>query len=196
MRGGAISAPVALMPYSDDDTSLTQPLRDLARSPGRDLAAMKPRETRSFRLRWDPAGVSGNRTIVLAIDPSGASADGNPSNNRVSVPLSIRSKARLVPAGLRLERGENGASIVLHASVSNPGETDSKPVVVNFHRSGQQTDDTKIGEVILPRVPAGSTVEAVYTWDTTGMVIDQATFSPSFSLALKGSLMRVSSVTP
>ncbi len=195
-EGGAISAPVALLPYSDEDTSLTQPLRDLARSPGRDLAAMKPRETRSFRLRWDPAGVSGNRTIVLAIDPSGAGADGNPSNNRVSVPLSIRSKARLVPAGLRLERGENGASIVLHASVSNPGETDSKPVVVNFHRSGQQTDDTKIGEVILPRVPAGSTVEAVYTWDTTGMVIDQATFSPSFSLALKGSLMRVSSVTP
>ena len=77
----------------------------------------------------------------------------------------------------------------------NLGETDAGAVAVNFYKERTQRDTTLLGDVILEGVPAGATAEAIYEWKVPADVArDPSAIDPSFTIALRGSLMRVSSV--
>lgn len=190
--GGSISPVTTLGLYAEDEETFEKPLRNITSSQAHEVGPLKPGERRPFRLRWDPTSNAGTYSIVVAVDPRGVVVESNKENNSAKVPIRVRTKMKLVSGNISWT--ESAGEMVLTAQVLNMGETDAGQVMVNFYASPEQKEEGKIGEVLVPRVPAGQTVDAVLVWDYGTREITRETFHPSFTMALKGSLMRVSSV--
>jgi hypothetical protein len=191
--GGIASLPATVGLYDDRETPPAR-LRDITTRTPPQIPVLKPGEEHAVRLRWDPFRNSGKYAIRLSIDAEDEIPDANRANNDVAIPLQVRGKWRLDPGPLKAARGADGQSLMLAAQVGNSGETDARNVVVTFYRSQQQNESTRIGEVVLERVRAGVLENALLEWRPTRAEIESGDLRPSFTVSLRGSLQRASSV--
>ncbi|MEO8376974.1 MAG: C25 family cysteine peptidase, partial [Candidatus Sumerlaeota bacterium] len=193
--GKTCSAPATMGLYAATDTKLSTPLRNLASASLYTLAALKPGEKRVFTLRWDPKDDAGEQQIVAVVDTGFLNIETQRDNNRATALFHVRTKTKLASGTMIVENTADLTYVKLIAQVSNLGETDSRPISVTFYNSQTQSDDTKLGEVIVQSVAAGQTQEVPMEVSLASFSSDPSKFQPSFTIALKGSLMRVSSVT-
>ncbi len=193
-RGRVPSPPVEAGLFLDESFEHGEVLRDMTGSDLISVAPIAPGESRNIRLRWDPADNAGRYEIFARIDASDRLIESDKSNNSLPIPLHVREKADLEPGELIVGRGQERGDVVLIAKVANKGETDAKSVSVSFYESRQQTEENKIAEVLLDRVPAGETAEAVHVWQVRDLDSLSEEMAITFTVALKGSQMRASSV--
>ena len=190
------TGPVFLSLFHGDDEALEEPLPDLTSVRDYRFTALLPGEQRPFRLRWDPMDNAGEYAIRVVADPEERLALRSRTAAGALIPLSVRTKARLVTGDVLIGEGDTENSMRLVAEVGNTGETDARQVVVNFYYAQDQREDTKVGEVLVRRVPAGSTELVEFVWEPDREEIARLVepVQPSFTIALRGSLQRVSSV--
>ena len=98
------------------------------------------------------------------------------TNMAVTRNRSVELSSSLSLSGMPIE----GTNVPLNATVTNSGPMDSGPLTVSYYatRAGQQT---YVGSVFLPNIPAGGTIAAPFTWDTlsfTGPVTVTAAVDP------------------
>lgn len=173
----------------------SEPLRNLTGPSLQRFTSLQPGESRPFRLRWDPRENAGEHTLEVRADPSENLLDSNRGDNTVSIPIKVYTKWELYTAGINWAAGDDPNEVVLTATIGNRGQTDAGAVAVNFFRTQDMNEEDKLGEVILDAVPAESTVQARYEWQLTGEQADAPDTDPSFSIALRGSLQRINSVS-
>ncbi|MCC6548109.1 hypothetical protein IT570_13165 [Candidatus Sumerlaeota bacterium] len=193
--GSAASDTAALALDNEGDINRMAPLSNLAVHAGVMMEALKPGERRTFVLRWDPNGNAGDRRLSVVIDPGFQNVETNRDNNVATIQIHVRTKTKLASGEIVVGNAVDPKNVQLIAQVSNVGETDSRPVAVTFYNSQLQTDDTKLGEVVVPSIAAGQMMVVPIDVPLTSFSVDRTKFQPSFTIALKGSLMRVSSVS-
>ena len=171
-------------------------LGDLTSSRPYRFTSMLPGEERPFRLRWDPMNNAGEYEIRVVADPDGQLPLRERELAEATVPLRVRTKANLVTGDMLIGEGETENALRLAAEVANTGGTDARLVAVNFYYAQEQREETKVGEVIVERVPAGSTELVEFLWEPDREEAERLVepVQPSFTIALRGSLQRVSSV--
>ena len=180
--------------YKASDEENAEPLRDMTGDNYTLIPALLPGERRHVRLRWDPVDNSGDYAIEVVADTLHALVESDKTNNTATTSINVRTKSKLKPGELMVARGEGEGEIMLLAEVANLGETAARRVTVNFYKSEEQTDENKIAEVLVDRVPPEETVDALYRWQIDLEEEDLSELNPTFTVALKGSQMRVSSV--
>ncbi|MDK2972953.1 MAG: hypothetical protein PWP23_2708 [Candidatus Sumerlaeota bacterium] len=180
--------------YAAGDEGYRETLRTIPGQLHDAIPSLAPGERWPVRLRWDPVGNLDTDSIQLVADSEAVLAEPDKQNNRVSVPVDIKSKWDLQARGVRLARGRQPGTVVLIATIGNAGETDAQRVSVWFYADSEQNDETYLGEVLVERVPAGDQVLVPFVWNLEGVDV-QAKRRPSFSMALKGSLQRISSAS-
>lgn len=190
--GAQPSWPVRAALFAADDDTQRNALRSLAGQPRDRLPGLLPGERTTFRLRWDPLDNRRAEAIQLLVDSEKSLVESDKAGNVVHVPVEIKSTWRLQPERIVVRRGRPG-TLVLTAIFSNVGETDAQRVSVFFFADSEQSEENRLGEVLVERVRAGETLEVPFEWDLAGWDPDVER-NPSFTLALKGSLQRVSSV--
>lgn len=195
-EGKATSPEVEAGLYRPEDSGFNDPLRDMTQRRNlTTIAPLHPGEERRVRLRWDPFRNAGNYDLLLVIDPLGAAFEPNRENNVATVNLDVKTKWDLVTGSIRVARSEAPNTLLLVAQVGNSGETDARQVTVNFYRSREQGKESLLGEKLLDRVPGESLETVIFEWEVSAEDLETTTFDPSFSIALKGSQRRVSSIT-
>ncbi|MGF1573815.1 MAG: C25 family cysteine peptidase [Sumerlaeia bacterium] len=191
-RSSVISAPTRIALYSGADSTSELPTK--APHPLANLKHIMPGEKGFFRTRWDPTGVTGSHNLRVVLDPDGKVLETSKTNNVASLPISIRTKWNLAPAGIGLQPLQEQGVLQLTATVKNQGETAAHEVVVLFYSTEEQTDETLIGQAPINVVPAGEERVAEFNWDVRS--VDPTTqVKPSFAISLRGSRQRISSVT-
>ncbi|MBI1292359.1 hypothetical protein GC173_14155 [bacterium] len=193
--GGSLSDPVSINIYNADDSSFESPLRDMTRRGPQMLPALEPGGRLSIRLRHDPWRNAGDQLIAAVIDADGLQPESNRENNRVTIPLHVLRKWKLVPGALTLGPGPQPGILRLLAEVGNSGEVDARGVTVTFYKSRTQTEDQRLSEIDLDHVEAQTTRTLTFDWSPTREDLLNGLPEPSFSVSLKGSQQRVSSVT-
>ncbi len=193
-RGETISEPVDATLFRDDGGG-RRTLRDLTARQATTIAPLLPGESRLVTLRWDPVDNAGEYEIALEIDPKLQRPDRDRSNQRAFIPMKVRTKSRLALGGLVAEPGRDPGTVVLRGTVRNLGQTPARRVAVYFYSAPEQNDETFIGEVLVDEIPGEGSETAVIEWKAPKETREAETFAPSFAVALKGSLMRVSSAT-
>ncbi len=193
--GNSTSEQFEVALYRASDVELKSPLRNHIARPELIVAPLSPGETRKVRLRWDPVENAGNQHIVVVADPKENTIDTNRENNRTSLKFKVKTKSRLVPGDLLVGQVPGTSKLRLVAKVKNTGETDSSSVAVNFYRTQEQKSEDLLGEIVVDEVPAGKTVDISYDWDVKDEMDNLKEAKPSFTVSLKGSLMRTSSVS-
>lgn len=158
------------------------------------LAHILPGEKGFFRTRWDPPSRAGSMNLEVRLDPENLLVETNRENNSVTLPVNIRTKWDLVPAGIGLRPLEEQGFVELAATVKNIGESDAHEVVVLFYYSEEQTEKTLIGQAPVDVVPAAEERIAILKWDVRTLQNPQQV-KPSFAISLRGSRQRISSVT-
>lgn len=191
--GSVPSWPARVGLFADGDQTYRQTLRSIPGQLDDAIPALAPGETWPFRLRWDPVDNSDVARVQLLVDSEGTLVEGDKANNRLLVPLKVHTRWDLRPRGIELGRSARPNTVQLIATIGNAGQTDAQRVSVWFYGDADQVEANYLGEVLLDRVPAGGEVRAVFEWDITGVDLHAAR-RPSFSMALKGSLQRISSV--
>lgn len=190
--GMARESKAALFLAADEKNA--EPLRNITDNDYMDVPALKPGEQIPIRLRWDPVDNAGEYEIKVLADALEGLLEPDKSNNAATIPLYVRTKSKLKPGDLRVVQGDRKGELVLLAKVSNLGETAAQRVTVNFYKSEDQTSENKIAEVPIDWLPPGESVEAGYRWEIDLEQEDLTKLKPTFTVALKGSQMRVSSV--
>lgn len=191
-RGGSASPGFQAVLQRTKEDGTRETLRSIAHPRPFEIGSMEPGDRFPIRLRWDPSNNAGSYDLFLVLDPEERVLESDRSNNELRIPVEVRSKSKLVVGqiGARL-LGEN--RVMLIGPVGNTGGTDAQRVAVSFYKGPQQTPENLLGEVVLNRVPAGQTINAEFEW-TLEPPLTPETIQPSYSVALKGSLMRMSSV--
>ncbi len=189
-QGGNQSWPVEISMHSTEND---QPLKSFAGQPQSNIPALSPGETWPFRVRWDPFNNLQTETVRLSLDHRKTALDLNRSNGILDVSVDIRSKWKLVPLGTRIEPGSQ-SHVRLIAGIENAGETDARRVVITFYGDTEQIEENLLGEELVELIPAGERIEVPFEWDVRNQDLQQKR-APSFSIAIKGSLQRTSSVT-
>lgn len=180
LRQDANGAPGAIVP-------------SIMRSAAQDIPALEAGAEYPFRVRWDPFNESGSLRFWVRADGEGRVMESNKTNNDRILSVFVRTGWKLEIAGLDMKRGE-AANILLKARVRNTGETAAQRVSVRFYSRAPQTEENFLAEVIIPRIPPRSTAEAEFLWDVSQLPATMQV-QPNFSIALKGSLQRISSLT-
>jgi len=193
-RGGATSPPFSCALFKAEDIELKESLRNVTGPDAVAVEPLAPGERRAVRLRWDPSKNAGRYEIALRTDSGRVVPEPDKANNRVTIPMQVRTKSRLYIGDIAMKPGATPNEFLLSGIVGNSGETDARRVAVFFFRSPEQSNATRIGEVLLDRVPAGGTATATMKWVVDPMREDVTKLKPSFAAALKGSLMRISSI--
>ncbi len=191
-RGGAMSAEFPLRLYRATDVESKEPLRNMSRQAPITAGPLKPGERQRFRLRWDPANNAGAYQIKVVADPEKMMLEPNRRNNEAIVPLSVLNKWRLF-AGELLVRPSENRTLVLAAEIANRGDISARNVLVTFYKTKDQHKDGKIGEVVVPIVGPHEIVPAVLEWQLQEKDMNLNPAELSFTIALKGSLQRISS---
>lgn len=180
--------------FAEDDAEMRTPLTSMADRVDIEIPPLAPGESRPIRLRWDPMANLGTRSVVLALDTRRALLESDRANNRVAVPLDIKSKWRLEPRGITFAP-HDASSVRLVARVANVGQTDARRVAVFFYADEEQIPANLVGEKVVDVVPAESEIDVDWLWDARGWDLQKAR-RPSYAIAIKGSLQRTSSVVP
>lgn len=193
---GGNRSPLAEMGlYREEDTDFSRPLRDITGRRGLStLHSLHPGEERRVQLRWDPFQNAGHYDLLMMVDPRHRLLETEKASNKARVPVRVKTKWDLVAGDIRLARGEEGRTLLLLGQVTNRGETPARRVSVNFYRTQEQTPETLLGEILLEEVAGGGVELAVFEWEPSREEVEATDFNPSFSIALKGSQRRVSSV--
>ncbi|MBN1902142.1 hypothetical protein JW926_12530 [Candidatus Sumerlaeota bacterium] len=160
------------------------------------LSWLAPAKTKTIRLRWDPVNNSGEQRIYFKADSQNRVAELEEENNLAHLKIRVRTKADLKPMGMEIRQTpeEKKALIArLVAKVKNNGETEAKNVSVRFFKGKVQTEATRIGETLIPRIDPGETAETVMEWKLTGEDA-RFTYKPTYQVFLKGSSQRLSHV--
>lgn len=192
--GVAISPRFYVRLYKSDDVGNLNPMRDMTPGDHGHCEPLAPGAKRTVRLRWDPYQNSGDQNLRVVADPDHFIPEVREDNNEQALSIHVRTKSKLKPGELKIGRGKTPGTYVFLAEVANSGETDSHHVTVNFYLSQTQNADTKIGEGLIDHVPANGSAAATFEWSPRREDVERADFAPSFTLALKGSQQRVSSV--
>ncbi len=151
-----------------------------------------PGEQRRIRRRWDPRDNLDATRVVLQVNPTNQVTELDLTNNRIEVPIDVRSKWKLVPQGITIEN-RTQSSVTLVARIRNEGETAARFVEVAFYPDDQHTKENRLGEVIQDRIEPGQTVEFRYEWRLRPEDVGRRV-RPSFEAYIKGSLLRVAGV--
>jgi hypothetical protein len=190
-RGAVVSQPTDLHLRR---MGSTEPLRDMTAFNVRTLPALLPGERRNLAWRWDPFENAGLNQIEVVIDPDGKLADLDRSNNTASAEVVVRTKWKLEPAGVALAVDEKAKTASLVATIRNRGETDAARVSVVFYGAGSiQNETTRLGDVLIDRIPAGESATATFNVPPDRLPLP-SDFNPTFVVSLKGSQQRTSSV--
>jgi Peptidase family C25/CARDB len=193
-NGNKVSFPSNIGLFKENTTDFRTPLRNIPGKPLLKIPSLYPGEKKNMQLRWDPIDNAGFYDILVKIDPENLNPESNKENNLMQIPLNVRSKMKLATNGITVEQGKSPGTVQLVASVRNDGETDAPRVAVYFYRTKEQTQENFIGETLIDRIPALSEEKVIYTWSLIGEKNNLDILDPSFTVALKGSLMRSSSV--
>lgn len=191
-RSSVVSTPTRIALYLESEPE--KELSSRAPHPLANLEHILPGEKGFFRTRWDPVGKVGDFNLQVVLDPDSRLVEASRENNRATLPLSIRTKWNLVPAGIAFRPLSEEGFVELSANVLNKGESNALEVVVLFYSSEKQTEETLIGQVPLEIVPAGEERIATFKWDVRQSV-SSLQVKPSFAISLRGSRQRISSVT-
>lgn len=196
-NGVAAAQNIQVTAYDGDPESGGEPLESFVQGNWGSLAYLAPGGTADVSLRWDPVKNLGDHEIFVKVDPSDRVLETDESNNVASLELRVKSKAILVPRGITIleqtpeERQQHVARLA--ARVKNAGETEARNVFVEFYSSYQQTEENKLGEVLIEEIQPGETQTAIYRWQAREEDLYHAV-RPSYKIFLKGSLQRISSV--
>jgi len=188
-NGGRRSDPVSINLYKDG-----APLRDMTRRRPPMLPALDPGTSHTLRLRHDPWKNAGDYAIEVVVDREGLQAESRRDNNSAALALKVLRKWKLRPGVLVAEPSAKGDYVRLTAEVGNSGEVDARGVTVTLYRSGRQTDEGRIVEIPLDRVEALTTRTVTFDWYPGPDDATPGIQTPSFTVSLKGSQQRISSV--
>lgn len=157
---------------------------------------LEPGRATTITLRWDPFRNAGARTVRLAVAGPEGQLERDTANNTAETALRVRTKHKLVPAGIRAlpltDEDRRLRRVRIAANVSNQGESPARGVRVVFHAGRRPEPDNRLGEVMLDEVPAGASREAVFE-HTLKPEDGGRAFEFSYTIALKGSSQRVAS---
>jgi hypothetical protein len=187
------SAPIGL--YAADDEAFENPLRDMTRRNQQTIPPLLPGEQFPVRLRWDPHSNAGPQKIVAMLDPHRLQLEARRNNNSVTRELNVRTKWQLRPGLLRLSDPQDDGSVLLTAEVGNSGETEAQRVTVTFFSSQTQSEQTRLAEMTIDRIDASTTTTVSHRWSVLEKPpLAEDRTPPSFTVSLKGSQQRISSV--
>ncbi|MBI5153684.1 hypothetical protein HZA57_00470, partial [Candidatus Poribacteria bacterium] len=180
--------------FAADDRSFSEPLRSLAGNLRNHVPPLEPGGRWPFLVRWDPREAGDIQAIRLLVDSRQVLVESDKANNEQLVPISIKKGWKLAARGISAREGGQPMTLILAARVANEGETDAQRVSVFFYKDEVQTQENLLGEVLVDRVPAGGMATVEWPWNFAG---EDLTLKrrPSFSVGLKGSLQRISSVS-
>jgi hypothetical protein len=193
---GARTSPVTRVGlFPEGDLARVRDLRSLAGQPLDTIPPLAPGDSHPFRVRWDPFDNLGTEAIQVVADADFLLVESDRANNVVRVPVEIRSRWKLGARGMELQPNVPARGYVtLVARVANTGETDARRVTVRFYSQEDQIEEHFIGEGFVERIPAGEVAHIPLVWSLDGVDLGVPR-RPSFTVQLKGSLQRLSSVT-
>ncbi|HNT34602.1 MAG TPA: CARDB domain-containing protein, partial [bacterium] len=112
---------VEVRAYDGDPQTGGLVLNDDVQWPFRTIALIRPGESETIRLRWDPFQNAGEHRIWVQLDPSNLIEEENKQDNLASRPIVVRKKADLVIEG-DLSRNEARNRHELSYTIKNIGE--------------------------------------------------------------------------
>ena len=188
-KGESIARDVRVYGYMDvlDDSS--KMLRSKVVNKDSGSNDIKPGESQTFTIRWDPTENAGLHKIYFRANPLQINGEKDNANNIAYKELKVKTKINLV-AG-KLERFQTPEDVVnlrlkLRAEIENTGETDAVGVVVNYYKYNEQTDENLIGRTDVDVIKGGEEKIVEYVWQIDRKDAD-VKFKPSFNVGLRSS---------
>jgi len=154
--------------------------------------SLKPGESRTVRLRWDPFHNAGVNYVRIEANSQYKSPDRDPANNSVKFDVKVRTKARLQKGPVRVlpltDEDRKTRRVRLAADIHNAGESDAHGLRVMFYASPDLKE--LLGEVDLDSVPAGKSAEAVISYPLKAGE-ENRKFRFTYELMYKGARQRL-----
>jgi len=185
---------VNLYEWNERENEKGKKLDGLVKQRNNRIPALEPDQTFDISYRWDPDKNADDGRYALILNEPTQGLESDFSNNIVFVDYDMKTKWDLRTGPIRVEKSETVGFLDLYATVQNYGETAAQNVEITFFSSQEQTDETQIGTVGLDKVEPQTTNEILYKWDIRGLDPNME-IRPSFYIALRGSMQRVSSLT-
>lgn len=155
---------------------------------------LEPGQIKSLTLRVDPFQNAGEQRVNCRINP--ANAEFNTANNSVSQTVKVRTKARLRPSGMRLERTSDGKrALNIIVGVENRGESPAYGVMVQVYNADEKgrpvNIDEPIGDAMIGVVPPKTRIEQSVRYDIPDTRSQGTPLRFTYEVFLKGSAQRV-----
>ena len=159
---------------------------------------LKPGESKTLNIRLDPWKNAGKNSYWIKIDSSDYFIETNEENNIAQIKFKARSKYNLKPGSISIEKTEEKRKIKLNITIINDGESDAYNVLASIFRSTEQTNENKMGEVLIPQIPPQTQITVPYFHyitdeDIKSMRANNNQLIVTYQIGLKGSLQRISS---
>lgn len=196
--GGPAAQAISLEAYDGDPKKGGKKMQSGVDSMSRNqLSYLYPDKEETIRLRWDPVNNAGDHQIHFRVDGEMRITESDETNNEVVVPLRVLTKGKLATEKIY---PQPPASLIkpvqpLDAVVMNDGETTVRLVLVEYFLGTEQTDENKIGEVLVPEIGPNKQIRVRLDWKCTLDEFRRGLKEKFCFLArLKGSTQRVTSV--
>ena len=156
-----------------------------------------PGGVESVLLRWDPHQNAGENVFWIGVDQGGRRGGSTREELALERRLFVRTKAHLARGKTYVALGElpdGTPQVRVLGEVVNLGQTEARNVTVVFYQSEIRIPETRLGEVVLPRVGPGERAVAQIVWEH--FVPGPEPPKPIHDILLRGSLQRIIRLAP
>jgi len=141
--GEAPATDVEVRGYDGEPQRGGKQLKDVVGWPFKRIPSIRPKESETIKLRWDPVQNAGQQRIWIQIDPQNRVREEDETDNLASRPLVVRKKADLDVSGelFWIER-EGFHELKMRYSVRNVGEDTARAFKIRLkgYVSEEDTD--------------------------------------------------------
>jgi subtilase family serine protease/RNA polymerase subunit RPABC4/transcription elongation factor Spt4/ribosomal protein L40E len=137
------------------------------------LPAIRSGQTGVALMTWQNM-LPGDHNITVVIDKQNLILEASKSNNQASIDVTVLDYPDLVATNLQFQTSSGsvitqafvGSSVTLSATVMNTGESVATNFLVRFWL-GTTSTGTKIGDVLVPSLDSGATINIQTTWNAS-----------------------------